>query len=36
MEDLKAQTIGIERRRIWNGFLDVFEEEKPSLRVETP
>ena len=36
MEDLKAQTIGIERRMIWNGFLDVFEREKPSLWVETP
>ena len=31
MEDLKAQTVEIKRRRIWNGFLDVFEKEKPSL-----
>ena len=36
MEDLKAQTIEIERRTIWNGFFDVFEREKPSLWVETP
>ena len=36
MEDLKAQTIGIEGRTIWNGFFDVFEGEKPFLRVETP
>ena len=28
MEDLKAQTIGIERGTIWNGFLDVFEGEQ--------
>ena len=28
MEGFKAQTVGIERRTIWNGFLDVFEEEQ--------
>ena len=28
MEGFKAQTVGIERRTIWNGFLDVFEGEQ--------
>ena len=28
MEDFKAQTVGIERRTIGNGFLDVFEGEQ--------
>ena len=27
MEGFKGQTVGIERRTIWNGFLDVFEGE---------
>ena len=28
MEGFKTQTVGIERRTIWNGFLDVFEGEQ--------
>ena len=36
MEGFKAQTGGIEEEEDWRHILELFEGEKPSLRVETP
>ena len=36
MEGFKAQTQGIEKVENWGQILELFEGEKPSLRVKTP